>query len=127
MKPVIVLAALACLAAAPAAAATNRANDIPTERGACVATTFQHMSYRGDDPRNGDMALYADGIWAYTADGVVNKAIEASQAGDPIELCLADPPATCKGVKTGRFFAAINMRSQQYWMLPEQPEACAGG
>jgi hypothetical protein len=55
------LAILACLALFPAKWQQAKAEDLPTEIGACSETTIEDIGYRLGDPDSGSAISYANG------------------------------------------------------------------
>jgi hypothetical protein len=115
-------------AAAPApptqpAAATNA---LPTAVGDCTQTTVREVGTRLEGtPGSGSAISYADGGSQVSYDQV--PGIDASQAGDPIKLCLVSLPQDCPpGDDRGKVYSATNLRTNQTWSEADSEHSCGG-
>ena len=119
-----------CLAAALAAAAVlpARADDLPTEVGACADSSITQTGGRleGDDTfETGTFVQFENGgsqISYDRIDGVVN-----SKIGDPVRICLVSIPEDCPpGDDRGRVYNTTNLRTGESWEMPDSGHMCGG-
>ena len=87
------LAILAFLALVPAEWQQAKAEDLPTEIGACSETTIEDIGYRLGDPDSGSAISYANGGGQVFYDTIPE--IHRSRVGDPVRLCLVSIPEDC--------------------------------
>ena len=87
------LAILAFLALVPAEWQQAKAEDLPTEIGACSETTIEDIGYRLGDPDSGSAISYANGGGQVSYDTIPE--IHRSRVGDPVRLCLVSIPEDC--------------------------------
>lgn len=119
-----------CLAAGMAAAAvpSARADELPTEVGACADSTITQTGGRleGDDTfETGTFVQFDNGgsqISYDRVDGVVN-----SKIGDPVRICLVSIPEGCPpGDDRGRVYSTTNLRTGDSWEMPDSGHMCGG-
>jgi hypothetical protein len=126
MKPLfaaaLAVAALAATLPGPALAAGK----VPTKVGQCVQTRIARITSRlVDAPDSGTHVDYANGIYGVDYEPVAP--VLRSKVGDKIELCLASLPQDCPpGDERGKMYAAFNVRTQEYWQLPDAEHMCGG-
>jgi hypothetical protein len=70
-----------------------RAEELPTEIGACSETTIEDIGYRLGDPDSGSAISYANGGGQVSYDTIPE--IHRSRVGDPVRLCLVSIPEDC--------------------------------
>jgi hypothetical protein len=119
-----VLVGLLLLASVPLPAAA--ADKAPTKPGQCVATSIKEITSRLEGaPDSGSAIVYADGIYGVSYDMIAQ--ITHSKVGDKVTLCLASLPQDCpKGDERGKVYAAFNLRTQEFWELPDAEHMCGG-
>jgi hypothetical protein len=123
MRILMASAALAGLAAVPTAALAAKA---PTKVGKCVATTIKEIGTRleGVDD-SGSAIFYATDTVGVSYDTI--PGITHSRVGDKVELCLVSLPENCPaGDDRGKVYAAVNLRTQEFWELPDAEHKCGG-
>src|SRR6185437_12962079 len=112
------LAILACLALFPAKWQQAKAEDLPTEIGACSETTIEDIGYRLGDPDSGSAISYANGGGQVSYDTIPE--IHRSRVGDPVRLCLVSIPEDCPpGDDRGKVYSATNLRTGESWEAPD--------
>jgi hypothetical protein len=119
------LAILACLALFPAKWQQAKAEDLPTEIGACSETTIEDIGYRLGDPDSGSAISYANGGGQVSYDTIPE--IHRSRVGDPVRLCLVSLPEDCPpGDDRGKVYSATNLRTGESWEAPDSQHSCGG-
>ena len=119
------LAILACLALFPAKWQQAKAEDLPTEIGACSETTIEDIGYRLGDPDSGSAISYANGGGQVSYDTIPE--IHRSRVGDPVRLCLVSIPEDCPpGDDRGKTYSALDHRTNGKWELPDAEHMCGG-
>lgn len=119
------LAILACLALFPAKWQQAKAEDLPTEIGACSETTIEDIGYRLGDPDSGSAISYANGGGQVSYDTIPE--IHRSRVGDPVRLCLVSMPEDCPpGDDRGKVYSATNLRTGESWEAPDSQHSCGG-
>jgi hypothetical protein len=82
-----------------------RAEELPTEVGACSETTITDIGYRLGDPDSGSAISYANGGVQISYDTIPE--IHHSEIGDPVKLCLVSVPEDCPpGDDRGKVYSA---------------------
>ena len=124
LRPIALFAGLALAGALPAAA--YAAADIPTKVGQCVETSLKEVGTRLEGvPDSGSAVIYANGIFGIDYETV--KAITKARKGDKITLCLTSIPKNCPpGADRGKFYSAVDLRTQGKWNLPDAEHLCGG-
>lgn len=107
----------------PSLAASAKA---PTVVGRCVATTIKEIGNRLEGMADsGSLVVYATGTYGVSYDTI--EGIVGSKVGDKIELCLVSLPEDCPaGDERGKVYAAVNLRTQAFWELPDAEHMCGG-
>ncbi|MBL8546877.1 MAG: hypothetical protein JNL81_10455 [Hyphomonadaceae bacterium] len=135
-RSVYVFAALAaCMAfaacqpptQAPAETTAIAANgDMPANVGDCSDTSVGAIGPRLEGlPDSGSAIQYSNGGAQVSYDVV--PAINQSQPGDAIRLCLVSIPENCPpGDDRGRVYTATNARTGGTWTLPDSQHMCGG-
>lgn len=119
------LAILACLALFPAKWQQAKAEDLPTEIGACSETTIEDIGYRLGDPDSGSAISYANGGGQVSYDTIPE--IHRSRVGDPVRPCLVSIPEDCPpGDDRGKVYSATNLRTGESWEAPDSQHSCGG-
>jgi hypothetical protein len=119
------LAILAFLALVPAEWQQAKAEDLPTEIGACSETTIEDIGYRLGDPDSGSAISYANGGGQVFYDTIPE--IHRSRVGDPVRLCLVSIPEDCPpGDDRGKVYSATNLRTSESWEAPDSQHSCGG-
>jgi hypothetical protein len=119
------LAILAFLALVPAEWQQAKAEDLPTEIGACSETTIEDIGYRLGDPDSGSAISYANGGGQVSYDTIPE--IHRSRVGDPVRLCLVSIPEDCPpGDDRGKVYSATNLRTGESWEAPDSQHSCGG-
>jgi hypothetical protein len=119
------LAILACLALFPAKWQQAKAEDLPTEIGACSETTIEDIGYRLGDAESGSAISYANGGGQVSYDTIPE--IHRSRVGDPVRLCLVSIPEDCPpGDDRGKVYSATNLRTGESWEAPDSQHSCGG-
>jgi len=118
-------AILAFLALVPAEWQQAKAEDLPTEIGACSETTIEDIGYRLGDPDSGSAISYANGGGQVSYDTIPE--IHRSRVGDPVRLCLVSIPEDCPpGDDRGKVYSATNLRTGESWEAPDSQHSCGG-
>lgn len=107
-------------------------DSLPTAVGECSTTTVSKIGTRltegvngPDIPGSGSLIFYADGGSQVSYDTI--PAIERSQVGDKVLLCLVSIPTSCPpGDDRGRVYNAKNIRTGETWRLPDSQHSCGG-
>ena len=119
------LAILTGLALFPAKWQQAKAEDLPTEIGACSETTIEDIGYRLGDPDSGSAISYANGGGQVSYDTIPE--IHRSRVGDPVRLCLVSIPEDCPpGDDRGKVYSATNLRTGESWEAPDSQHSCGG-
>jgi hypothetical protein len=129
MRLTIAVAALTFLVSA---GASVFAADLPTKVGQCVDTTVKSVGNRLEDGEthkpvlgSGSAIFYANGGYQVSYEQM--PAVDSSNPGDPIRLCLVATPRGCPpGDNRGREYIATNLRTHKSWRLPDSEHACGG-
>jgi hypothetical protein len=128
MPATIRATALTLLAAVLALPATARADDLPTQVGACSQSTISLIGGRleGDENFETGTAVQFDNggsqISYEREEGVVN-----SRIGDPVRICLVSLPEDCPpGDDRGKVYATTNLRTGAQWEMPDSQHMCGG-
>jgi hypothetical protein len=113
-------------APAPATLPAAASDGPPTLVGQCVQTSVQQVGTRLENtPGSGSAISYADGVSQVSYDQV--PGIDASQAGDPVKLCLVSLPQNCPpGDDRGKVYSATNLKTNQTWSEPDSEHMCGG-
>ena len=105
-----------------------RADDLPTQLGACSETTISFIGGRleGDNNFDTGTSVQFDNGGAQISyerdEGVVN-----SRIGDPVRICLVSIPADCPpGDDRGKVYATTNLRTGASWEMPDSQHMCGG-
>ncbi len=102
-----------------------RAEELPTEIGACSETTIEDIGYRLGDPDSGSAISYANGGGQVSYDTI--HEIHRSRVGDPVRLCLVSIPEDCPpGDDRGKVYSATNLRTGDSWEAPDSQHSCGG-
>ena len=102
-----------------------RAEELPTEIGACSETTIEDIGYRLGDPDSGSAISYANGGGQVSYDTIPE--IHRSRIGDPVKLCLVSIPEDCPpGDDRGKVYSATNLRTGESWEAPDSQHSCGG-
>ena len=102
-----------------------RAEELPTEIGACSETTIEDIGYRLGDPDSGSAISYANGGVQVSYDTIPE--IHRSRVGDPVRLCLVSIPEDCPpGDERGKVYSATNLRTGESWEAPDSQHSCGG-
>jgi hypothetical protein len=102
-----------------------RAEELPTEIGACSETTIEDIGYRLGDPDSGSAISYANGGGQVSYDTIPE--IHRSRVGDPVQLCLVSIPEDCPpGDDRGKVYSATNLRTGESWEAPDSQHSCGG-
>jgi hypothetical protein len=102
-----------------------RAEELPTEIGACSETTIEDIGYRLGDPDSGSAISYANGGGQVSYDTIPE--IHRSRVGDPVRLCLVSIPEDCPpGDDRGKVYSATNLRTGDSWEAPDSQHSCGG-
>ena len=102
-----------------------RAEELPTEVGACSETTIKDIGYRLGDPDSGSAISYANGGVQVSYDTIPE--IHRSRVGDPVKLCLVSIPEDCPpGDDRGKVYSASNLRTGESWEAPDSQHSCGG-
>jgi hypothetical protein len=102
-----------------------RAEELPTEIGACSETTIEDIGYRLGDPDSGSAISYANGGGQVSYDTIPE--IHRSRVGDPVRLCLVRIPEDCPpGDDRGKVYSATNLRTGDSWEAPDSQHSCGG-
>ncbi|MGE5261151.1 MAG: hypothetical protein ACM3MH_09790 [Actinomycetota bacterium] len=102
-----------------------RAEELPTEVGACSETTITDIGYRLGDPDSGSAISYANGGVQVSYDTIPE--INHSEIGDPVKLCLVGVPEDCPpGDDRGKVYSATNLRTGESWEAPDSQHSCGG-
>ena len=102
-----------------------RAEELPTEIGACSETTIEDIGYRLGDPDSGSAISYANGGGQVSYDTIPE--IHRSRVGDPVRLCLVSIPEDCPpGDDRGKVHSATNFRTGDSWEAPDSQHSCGG-
>jgi len=118
-------AILAFLALVPAEWQQAKAEDLPTEIGACSETTIEDIGYRLGDPDSGSAISYANGGGQVSYDTIPE--IHRSRVGDPVRLCLVSIPEDCPpGDDRGKVYSATNLRTGESSEAPDSQHSCGG-
>jgi hypothetical protein len=103
----------------------GKAEPLPTEIGACSATTITEIGYRLGDPDTGSAISYANGGVQISYDTIPE--IHRSRVGDPVRLCLVSLPEDCPpGDDRGKIYSATNLRTGESWQAPDSQHSCGG-
>jgi hypothetical protein len=119
-------ALIALMLAATLPVPAMAANPVPTRPGKCVATSIKELGPRLQGmPGTGSGIVYGNGIYGVSYDQIPE--VDHSKIGDKVELCLVSLPENCpKGDDRGKIYAAFNLRSHEYWELPDAEHSCGG-
>ena len=102
-----------------------RAEELPTEVGACSETTIEDIGYRLGAPESGSAISYANGGGQVSYDTIPE--IHRSRVGDPVRLCLVSIPEDCPpGDDRGKDYSATNLRTGESWEAPDSQHSCGG-
>jgi hypothetical protein len=102
-----------------------RAEELPTEIGACSETTIEDIGYRLGDPDSGSAISYANGGGQVSYDTIPE--IHRSRVDDPVRLCLVSIPEDCPpGDDRGKVYSATNLRTGDSWEAPDSQHSCGG-
>ena len=119
------VAAMAVLAVLAFRGEQARAEELPTEIGACSETTIEDIGYRLGDPDSGSAISYANGGGQVSYDTIPE--IHRSRVGDPVRLCLVSIPEDCPpGDDRGKVYSATNLRTGESWEAPDSQHSCGG-
>lgn len=108
------------------AAASAPDDGLPTQVGQCVTTTVKEVSSRlQDTPGSGSAVAFANGGRQVSYDQV--EAVDESQPGDAVRMCLVEVPADCPpSDNRGSVYRTTNLRTGASWTLPDSEHACGG-
>jgi len=115
------LATIAMALQAPAMAAS-----VPRKLDTCVATTIKEIGTRLEGVADsGSAVVYGNGIYGVSYDEIAS--IKHAKVGDKVELCLVSIPGDCPAGDTrGKAYAAVDLRTQEYWELLDAEHMCGG-
>jgi hypothetical protein len=107
----------------PAMAASSK---VPATPGSCAETSIKDIGTRLEGVADSGSALdYANGIDGVSYDTVPE--VTAAKAGDKVELCLVSLPQNCpKGDDRGKVWLAVDLKTHQFWQLPDAEHMCGG-
>ncbi len=99
---------------------------LPSAVGQCAETSVLDVETRLENtPGSGSAIKYANGGYQVSYDQV--PAIDSSQPGDRIQLCLASVPQNCPpGDDRGKVYHAVNRRTGDEWDAPDSEHSCGG-
>ncbi len=102
------------------------AGKVPTAPGNCAETSIKDIGTRLDGVADSGSALdYANGIDGVSYDTVPE--VTSAKAGDKVELCLVSLPQNCpKGDDRGKVWLAVDLKTHQFWQLPDAEHMCGG-
>jgi hypothetical protein len=124
MRSLALVAAVAALSVLPLPA--QAAGAVPTKVGQCVATKVNELGTRLEGVADsGSAVIYTNGIVGISYDTI--KAITRARVGDKITLCLTSIPKGCPpGDDRGKFYSAVDLRTNGKWNLPDAEHMCGG-
>ena len=104
----------------------------PARVGTCALTRISNVTQRLEDgvtrrviPDSGSAVSFANGLYQVSYDQVA--AVNRSQRGDPVYICLMKLPENCPpGDDRGRLYTTTNLRSEESWTLPDAEHGCGG-
>lgn len=124
----LVIAAAALLPAALSFASPVAAGPVAMPKpGQCMASKILATGTRLEGvPDSGSYVRYDPGtLHGVSYDSV--PGIVHSKVGDKLELCLVSVPKGCPpGDNRGRVWLAVNLRTQEFWQLPDAEHMCGG-
>lgn len=108
------------------------AQPLPTRVGTCVRTKIAAMEHRLRDgpngrfiPGSGSAIRFANGGYQVAYTEIV--AVQDSQPGDPVLICLIRVPRGCPaGDARGRIYTTTNLRTLESWTMPDSEHKCGG-
>ena len=118
------------------------AGEIPKRLGQCVKTRILEIGprlgwmgpekkaprlqhYNQGDYDSGIFVSYENGLGGVSYEVV--PAVLNSRAGDKIILCLTSIPTNCPpGDDRGKEYSAVNLRTNQGWVLGDSQHMCGG-
>jgi len=102
------------------------ADKVPTKPGRCVATSIKEIASRLEGAADsGSAIVYGNDIYGVSYDMIPE--ITHSKVGDKVELCLVSLPENCpKDDDRGKIYAAFNLRTNEFWELPDAEHMCGG-
>ena len=124
MRSLALVAAVAALSVLPLPA--QAAGAVPTKVGQCVATKVNELGTRLEGVADsGSAVIYTNGVVGISYDTI--KAITRARVGDKITLCLVSIPKGCPpGDDRGKFYSAVDLRTNGKWNLPDAEHMCGG-
>ena len=128
MKSAVLLMVVALLASQPAQAREH----LPRRVGQCVVTSVMKLEFRLEDPDthepvrdSGSAIEFTNGGYLVSYDTI--PAVEASELGDPVRMCLVSIARGCPaGDQRGREYRVTNLRTHKSWRLPDAEHMCGG-
>jgi hypothetical protein len=125
VRGAVSLMAISLVAVLAVRSGPARAEELPTEIGACSETTIEDIGYRLGDPDSGSAISYANGGGQVSYDTIPE--IHRSRVGDPVRLCLVSIPEDCPpGDDRGKVYSATNLRTGESWEAPDSQHSCGG-
>jgi hypothetical protein len=111
---------------------TASAQALPTQVGTCVRTKIAAVEQRLRDGPNGPFITgsgsavrFANG--GYQVAYAEIDAVQSSQPGDPVLICLVRIPQHCPaGDARGRIYTTTNLRTLESWTMPDSEHKCGG-
>jgi hypothetical protein len=99
---------------------------LPQTIGECSKTRVVEVGTRLEGmPGSGSAISYENG--GYQVSYEQTPAIDHSQSGDPILLCLVSVPQNCPpGDDRGRVYRATNLRTEESWVAADSSHMCGG-
>ncbi len=126
MRLTIAAAAL-LLAALPFAAPVAAAPVAMPKVGQCMTSKILVIGTRLEGvPGSGSFVAYNPKTIVGVSYDTVPE-ITRSKVGDKVELCLVSTPEGCPaGDNRGKVWLAVNLRTQEFWQLPDAEHMCGG-
>jgi hypothetical protein len=117
--PLVAIASLAVVS-------TTQAANLPTRVGECVDTRIKSVETRLEGvPGSGDAVSFENGGYQVSYDSI--PAIQRSQKGDPVKMCLVSIPQDCPaGDARGRVYKTTNLRTHETWREADSSHMCGG-
>ena len=126
MKGISLVIAGLLLAASLPAPSIAASEKVPTVPGSCTSTSIKDIGTRLEGVADSGSALdYANGIDGVSYDTVPE--VSNAKAGDKVALCLVSLPQNCpKGDDRGKVWLAVDLKTHQFWQLPDAEHMCGG-
>lgn len=118
--PIIALVITSC------AATPQQQTSVPLTIGQCSKTTVSNIGKRLEgSPGSGTSIDFANGIFLVAYDTVPEA--EASKPGDTVTICPASTKKDCPpGDDRGKFYTAINLRTEGSFTMSNSSHGCGG-